>query len=70
MNKYRVKNYYIEEGALLLKAEGGNKKTKEGGVVKMQQRAATCRTCFAVVGENHFDNHTASHVTKAVKEQK
>ena len=71
MNKFQVKNYYIDEDVLLLKAVGGNKKTKEGGLIKMQQRAATCRTCFAIVGENHFDNHTATHFTKPIKgEQK
>lgn len=67
MNKYQIKRYYIDEEVLLMKAIGGDKKTKSGGVVVMSQRAMTCRTCFAVIGENHFDSHTNTHVQKPVR---
>jgi hypothetical protein len=64
VRKYQIKRYYIDEEVLLLKANGGNKKTKAGGVVVMSQRAMTCRTCFAVIGQNHFDNHTKTHFSR------
>lgn len=67
MNKYQIKRYYIDEEVLLMKAIGGHKKTKSGGVVVKSQRAMTCRTCFAVVGENHFDSHTSIHIQKPVQ---
>jgi hypothetical protein len=70
MNKYQIKRYYIDEEVLLMKAIGGDKKTKKGGLVVMSQRAMTCRTCFAVIGENHFDSHTNTHIQKPAQVNK
>jgi hypothetical protein len=60
--------YYIDEEIRLLKTQGGNKRTGHGGLVVQSQKALTCRTCFAVIGANHLDNHIKQHTIKpAVK---
>lgn len=64
MLSFKKEKYYIDEEIRLLKTKGGNKRTGSGGLVVQSQKALTCRTCFAVVGANHLDNHTKQHTTK------
>lgn len=60
----KVKKYFIDEEIRLMKTIGGNKRTGNGGLVVQSQKAMTCRTCFAVIGANHLDQHLKTHTLK------
>lgn len=66
MIKARRNRYYIDEEVLLMKVKGGNKRTGAGGLVTKAQKAATCRTCFALIAENHYEFHIKIHFRKPI----
>lgn len=67
MIRSRMNRYYIDEQVLLMKVNGGNKRTGAGGVVVKAQKAMTCRTCLALIAENHFDTHIRIHTQKPIQ---
>ena len=67
MLKIKFRKYYIDEGILLVRVRGGNKRTGAGGVVEKAQFGFTCGTCFAVIAENHLQAHLQFHTIKPVQ---
>lgn len=67
MLKIKFRKYYIDEEILLMKVSGGHKRTGAGGVVKKAQSGYTCRTCAALIAENHLQTHLQFHTSKPIQ---